>query len=68
MLSLLQSSAFVHAVLLVLLLAWLGGSVAMALSDARDTRRRQTGQPTSDTSPPALAPAEANPSEPRGPR
>ncbi|HEY7984620.1 MAG TPA: hypothetical protein VID73_10660 [Ktedonobacterales bacterium] len=68
MLSLLQSSAFVHSVLLLLLLAWLGGSVAMALSDARDTRRRQTGQPTSDSAPPALAPAEANPTDPRGPR
>jgi hypothetical protein len=68
MLSLLQSSAFVHSVLLVLLLVWLGGSVAMAVSDARDTRRRQTGQPTTDSSPPALAPAESNPSDAHGPR
>jgi hypothetical protein len=67
MLSLLQSSAFVHSFLLLLLLAWLGGSVAMALSDARDSRKRQTGQPTSESAPPTLSPAEATYSEPGRP-
>jgi hypothetical protein len=51
MLSLLQSSVFVHAFLLLLLLAWLAGCVAMVVSDARDTRR-QTGQPERESAPP----------------
>lgn len=67
MLSLLQSNAFVHAFLLLLLLAWCGGSVAMALSDARDTRRRQTGQPSATSVPSTLAPADASTSEPSHP-
>lgn len=59
MLGLLQSSVFVHAFLLVLLLAWLAGSVAMAVSDARDSRRLQTGEARREAAPPAISPAEA---------
>ncbi len=59
MLGLLQSTVFVHAFLLALLLAWLAGCVAMAVSDAHDTRRT-TGRPAHDAPPPAVLPAEAS--------
>jgi hypothetical protein len=55
--SLLQSSVFVHTFLLAMLLAWLAGSIAMAVSDARETRR-QGGQTVREATPSALAPAE----------
>jgi hypothetical protein len=61
MLSLLQSSAFVHSFLLVLLLAWLAGSIAMAVSDARDTRRQRTGHAARESVPSALSPADPDP-------
>jgi hypothetical protein len=53
----LQSSVFVHAFLLAMLLAWLAGSIAMVVSDARETRR-QAGQTVRESAPPALSPAD----------
>ena len=55
--SLLQSSVFVHGFLLAMLLAWLAGSIAMVVGDARETRR-QGGHAVRPAAPTALAPAD----------